>query len=85
VVRIDPSQLPGEAVKQRTRFFIVLALAAGLLDGVENFFMWRFLEKADIPTYAFALPATVKFLFVLALSGYILVYLLRKLFRTKTV
>lgn len=79
VVRMDPSRLPGQPVTRRTFVFAHLALVAGLLDGIENFFMWMFLLGHDIYSYAFALPATIKFLIVLALTIYILLYLFRKL------
>lgn len=79
VVRMDPFKFPDEPVTGRTFVFVQLALVAGLLDAIENFFMWRFLSEEEIPTYAFALPATIKFLLVVTLIGYILLYLLRKL------
>lgn len=79
VVRIDPFELPNQPVTRRTFVFVQLALVAGLLDAIENFFMWRFLSGEDLPSYAFALPASVKFLLVITLSGYILLYLLGRL------
>lgn len=79
VVRIDPFKLQDQPVTKRTFVFVQLALVAGLLDTIENFFMWRFLSEEDIPSYAFALPATIKFLLVITLTGYILLYLLRRL------
>lgn len=79
VVRIDPFKLPDQPVTRTTFVFVQLALVAGLLDAIENFLMWRFLSEEDMPSYAFALPATIKFLLVITLTGYILLYLLRKL------
>ncbi|MBT1700201.1 hypothetical protein KK083_25155 [Fulvivirgaceae bacterium PWU4] len=79
VVRIDPFKLPDQPVTRTTFVFVQLALVAGLLDAIENFFMWRFISGEDIPSDAFAFPATVKFLLVITLTGYILLYLLRRL------
>jgi hypothetical protein len=72
VVRLDASRLPGEPVSQRTKTFVAFALMAGALDSIENFFMWKFLETGDVASYAFAFPATIKFILVLLLSIYIL-------------
>jgi hypothetical protein len=78
VARVDPFRLPGQPVSRRTKLFVAFALMAGVLDSLENFFMWKFLETHDVPNYTFAFPATFKFILVFSLIAYILFSLLKK-------
>ncbi len=72
IIRKDEGEMPGSPLKKITKTFIALAICTGVLDLTENFFMWIFLDGADVVSISFALPATLKFLFVLTLILYIL-------------
>ncbi len=64
-----------------TIVLIYAALLAGLLDGVENFMMMIFLKWYPIPSYTFAVPASIKFGIVamlIVIVGFRLIGLLLK-------
>lgn len=58
---------------------ISVALLAAMLDIVENIFMVIFLKMGSIPSYLFAIPATVKFGFLIGLTVILLISMLAKL------
>lgn len=58
---------------------IAVALLAAILDIVENIFMVIFLKIGSIPSFLFAIPATVKFGLLLCLIVLLLVSMLVKL------
>lgn len=55
--------------------FIIMAMAAGILDVIENCFMFAYLSDAKISSYMFAVPASLKFL----LLGFLLMVILFRL------
>lgn len=77
IVLCDSKRNYSSEINRGARIFIWLAIASGLLDAVENYFMWKFLNDGETSSVLFALPATIKFVFVLLCIGYILVYLVR--------
>ncbi|MEQ8364125.1 MAG: hypothetical protein RH948_14730 [Cyclobacteriaceae bacterium] len=66
-----------------TTILIYAALLAGLLDVVENILMIIFMEVHLIPSYTFALSASLKFGIILVLIGAIILRLIGILIRMK--
>lgn len=60
------------------------ALLTGLLDVVENIMMMIFLKVYSIPSYTFAIPASIKFGLVIVLIMVIVLRLVRSLVRWKS-
>ncbi len=77
IILCDPSRDRSMELSPFARWMVRFSIAAGVLDAIENIFMWQFLEAGDMPSLAFALPATVKFLLIGMLIAYLLVYLVR--------
>lgn len=51
---------------------LTLAIAAGLLDSIENIFMYLYLTRSTESSFLFALPATVKFALVVVVIFYLI-------------
>ncbi|GEM_PF-2512315 len=62
-----------------TNAFVLLAIAAALLDVIENIFMLIFLKYFEVVSYLFAIPAIIKFAIIFILVGAIIIRFLKKL------
>jgi hypothetical protein len=62
-----------------SQIMLALAAAAGFLDAVENVFMYQFLNGSTDLNFLFNLPAIIKFLCVLAVIIYIVVFFVRSI------
>ncbi|MEQ9592927.1 MAG: hypothetical protein RLN86_10025 [Cyclobacteriaceae bacterium] len=59
---------------------IYMAVLAGLLDVLENIFMYLFLRGADLSSLLFSIPATMKFASVFVLVSSLVAFLISKAF-----
>jgi hypothetical protein len=59
-----------------TKIFIACIIAAFIGDNMENVFMLWFLTHHPTPAILFSLPATVKFVAIIGVIGYLVYYLL---------
>ncbi len=59
---------------------IYMAVLAGLLDVIENIFMFLFLRGADFSSLLFSIPATMKFTLVFLLVSSLVAFLVSKVF-----
>lgn len=82
VVLLGDYQRAG-ATSMLTPIGFYLAMAAGVLDGIENLFMLQFLRHKDWPAFSFALPANLKFFFIVVVVLIILVMFIKKIFHWK--
>jgi hypothetical protein len=83
ILLLDPRNAYSTEVNATSQIMIALAVGSGLLDAIENIFMYLFLEGNTTLNFLFTLPATIKFLFVLAVIIYIIVSFLNSLFARK--
>ncbi|HEY0654307.1 MAG TPA: hypothetical protein VGD65_14305 [Chryseosolibacter sp.] len=79
ILLLDPRSAYSMDVNTTSQIMIALAVSAGLLDAIENIFMYQFLLDNTGLHFLFTLPATIKFLFVLAVIVYIIVTFLRSI------
>jgi hypothetical protein len=79
ILLLDPRNAYSSKVNAISQIMIALALGAGLLDAVENIFMYQFLRDNTGLHFLFTLPATIKFLFVLVAIVFIIVYFIRSI------
>jgi hypothetical protein len=78
IVLVDSRGSGQRAISLLGQWAIYLATASGGLDLIENFFMYWFLEGNDLPSATFALPATIKFFFVMDTILIIIFLLIRR-------
>ena len=71
----------GKAITQKTMLLIAFALSAGMLDLIENLFMLKFILGAEIDPMFFAIPASLKFLFIVGLATYLIRSLVLQLYQ----
>ncbi|HYF32933.1 MAG TPA: patatin-like phospholipase family protein [Chitinophagaceae bacterium] len=71
--------LPAPPLKKHTAVLMTCTLAAGLLDYIENLFMYQFLESGPVNPLLYSIPATIKFLLLLVVGGYLLFRLTRRI------
>lgn len=62
----------GTQLSSRTKVFIALSIVALVADTIENIFMTSFLNDVDTAAILFSLPATVKFLCIVAVAFYLI-------------
>lgn len=79
VLLLDPRSAYSTEVNAASKIMIALALGSGLLDAVENVSMYQYLLGNTDLHFLFTLPATIKFLFVLAVIVFIVVSFLRSI------
>jgi hypothetical protein len=79
IILLDVRRERGQLISKASKIVLSLAASSGFLDAVENVFMYQFLEGQSEMNFLFNLPATIKFLFVLVVVGYILVYFFKSL------
>lgn len=79
ILLLDPRSSYSTEVNKTAQVMISLGIASGVLDAVENIFMYQFLLGNTDLHFLFALPATLKFFFVLVVIVYIVVTFLRSI------
>jgi hypothetical protein len=79
ILLLDPRSSYSTQVDGTSQIMIALAIGAGFLDALENIFMYQFLVDNTQLHFLFTLPATIKFLFVLAVIVYIIVSFIKSL------
>jgi hypothetical protein len=70
------------AIDKITLLGCYAALAAGMLDVIENIFMLIFLIVGEINSLLFAVPATIKFVTIVLLASLIVMRLFVRLFKS---
>jgi hypothetical protein len=79
ILLLDPRNAYSYDVNHTSQVMLALSIGAGFLDAVENVFMYLFLTGNTKLHFLFALPATIKFLFVLAVIGFIVVSFMKSI------
>jgi hypothetical protein len=77
ILLLDPRNAYSTEVNPISQIMIALAIGSGFLDALENLFMYQFLVGNSDLHFLFTLPATIKFLFVLVVIIFIVVYFVR--------
>jgi hypothetical protein len=83
ILLLDPRNAYSTEVDAISQIMLALAIGAGLLDAVENIFMYQFLLDNTNLHFLFTLPATIKFLFVLVVILFIIVYFIKSIVTRK--
>ena len=79
ILLLDPRNAYSTEVNEISQIMIALSVGAGFLDALENLFMYQFLLGNTDLHFLFTLPATIKFLFVLVVIVFIIVYFIRSI------
>jgi hypothetical protein len=79
ILLLDPRSSYSTEVNGVSQIMVALAIGSGFLDAIENIFMYQFLLDNTRLHFLFTLPATIKFLFILVVIVYIIVYFLRSI------
>lgn len=66
IILLDVHTGSGRGISNFARWGVYLSIASGLLDAIENIFMFHFLKGSDWPAFSFGWPATIKFFCVVA-------------------
>ena len=77
ILLLDPRNAFSTEVNEISQIMLALSVGAGFLDAVENVFMYQFLQDNTKLHFLFTLPATIKFLFVLVVILFIIVYFIK--------
>jgi hypothetical protein len=83
ILLLDPRNAYSAEVNDISQIMLALAVGAGFLDAVENIFMYQFLLDNTDLHFLFTLPATIKFLFVLVVILFIIVYFVKSIVSRK--
>lgn len=79
ILLLDPRNAYSSDVNEISKIMIALSVGAGFLDAIENLFMYQFLLDNTSLHFLFTLPATIKFLFVLVVIVFIVVYFIKSI------
>jgi hypothetical protein len=79
ILLLDPRNAYSSEVNEISQIMLALAIGAGFLDALENIFMYQFLLDNTGLHFLFTLPATIKFLFVLVVIIFIIVYFIKSI------
>jgi hypothetical protein len=79
ILLLDPRNAYSTEVNPISQLMITFAIGSGFLDAIENIFMHQFIIGNTDLHLLFTLPATIKFLFVLVVIIFIIVYFIKSI------